>query len=147
MGDFRGVLVQRTEPFGTSFDNDAVPDYDLQRYDTDEAWSPEQPDRIVIRWSEPVILHVRAAWQGHEAVYVEVKVYCGAERPIGTDQEDRLVAVVQTPPNLASPFVELTTPPLLIEPGTECVVAYKTPDAQTLIPYGAASVLFGAYVP
>ena len=146
LGDFQGVLVQRTEPFTTSFTNDAIPDFDLQRYDTHGAWSPEQPDRIVIQWDEPVILHARAAWSGHEAIYVELKLYCGAERPI-EDQEEHLVAVVQTPPNLASPFVELTTPPLLIEPGTECMIAFKTPEERTLIGYGQAATLFGAYVP
>lgn len=150
LGHFRGVLVQRTTSFATSFSNDAVPDFDLQRYDTDGAWSPEVPDRIVIPagWDgAPVVFTVRAAWSGHDDDYVELKLYCGAERPIEDAQEERLVAVVQMPPNLASPFVELTTPPLLLDPGTECMIAFKTPAERTLIPYGRATTLFGAYVP
>ena len=147
LGDFRGVLVQRTTSFATGNTNDSIPDFDLQRYDTDGAWSPEQPDRLVIPWSEPVIFHVRAAWAGHTDRWVELKLYCGAERPIGNEQEGNLVAVVQVATNPDSPFVELTTPPLLVEPGTECMIAFKTPNDRTLIPYGQASVLFGAYVP
>lgn len=150
VGDFRGVLVQRTTSYGTTFSNDAIPDFDLQRYDTDGAWTPEAPDRITIpeAWAgEPVIFHVRSAWSGHTDDYIELKLYCGAERPIGTDQEDHLVAVVQQATNPASPFVELTTPPLLLDAGTECMVAFKTPHERTLIAYGDATTLFGAYLP
>lgn len=147
--DFHGVLIQRTTPFTTTFSNDAIPDFEYQRYDTDGAWDPAQPDRITIpeSWTGPVIFTVRAAWSGHDDVYVELKLYCGAERPIGNAQEDHLIAVVQQPPNLASPFVDLTTAPRNVEPGTECYIAFKTPEDRTLIGYGHAATLFGAYVP
>lgn len=148
MGELRGVLVQRTTHYTTGYSNDAIPDFDRQLYDTDGAWSPERPDRLVIPdgW-DTVIFTVRAAWSGHDDLWVELKLYCGAERPIGDDQEEHLVAVVQTPPNAASPFVELTTPPLPVQPGDECMVAFKTPSERTLIAYNEATTLFGAYVP
>lgn len=150
IGDFQGVLVQRTTRFATGNTNDAIPDFDLQRYDTDGAWSPQQPDRLVIpeEWEgRPVIFTVRAAWAGHTDRWVELKLYCGAERPIGNDQDDYIVAVVQVATNPDSPFIEMNTPPLVVEPGTACMIAFKTPEEQTLIPYGPATTLFGAYVP
>lgn len=150
MGDLHGVLVQRTTPFTTTYANDSIPDFDAQLYDTDGAWSPERPDRLVIpeAWDGlPVIFTVRAAWSGHTDLWVELKLYCGAERPIGDHQDDRIVAVVQTPPNPASPFVELTTPPVMVTAGDECMIAFKTPAERTLIPYGSAATTFGAYVP
>jgi hypothetical protein len=148
VGDLQGVLVQRTTHYETGNSNDSIPDFDRQLYDTDGAWSPEQPDRIVIPegW-ETVIVTVRGAWAGHVDRWVELKLYRNAERPIGNDQEDRLVAVVQIPTNPDSPFLELTTPPLPVEAGDEFLIAFKTPKDRTLIAYGEASVLFGAYVP
>jgi hypothetical protein len=144
----RGVLVQRTSDFTTTFSNDAIPDFEVQVYDTDGAWNPAEPDRITIPGGWDVaIFHVRSAWAGHTDEYVELKLYCGAARPIGNGQEDRLVAVVQVATNPASPFVELTTPPLPVEPGTECMIAFKTPNPRTLIGYENAATLFGAYVP
>ena len=150
MGDFQGVLVQRSTPFTTQYANDSIPDFDVQRYDTDGAWSAERPDRIVIpgAWDgQPVIFTVRAAWAGHTDAWVELKLYCDAERPIGDGQEDQIVAVVQVATNPDSPFIEMTTPPLPAEAGSECMIAMKTPRERTLIPYGSAATLFGAYVP
>jgi hypothetical protein len=149
LGDLQGVLVQRTTHFGRGNSNDSIPDFDRQIYDTDGAWSPEEPDRIVIPegW-EAVIVTVRAAWAGHTDRWVELKLYRNAKRPIGNDQDmAHIVAVVQVATNPDSPFVELTTPPLPVEAGDEFLIAFKTPNERTLIAYGEASVLFGAYVP
>lgn len=146
---FAGVLVQRTTHFATRNTNDSIPDFDRQVYDTDGAWSPKQPDRLVIpaAWDgRMVIITVRAAWAGHSDRWVELKLYRNAARPIGNDQEERLLAVVQLATNPDSPFVELTTPPLLMHAGDELFIALKTPAERLAISYQGVTTLFGAYV-
>lgn len=150
LGGFRGVLVQRTTPFETGFTNDAIPDFNRQRYDTDGLWNPDQPDRITIpeSWDGRVaIIYARGAWTGQTTGYVELKLYRNAERPLGDDQEHALVAVTQHEPNNASPFQELTSPPLVVNAGDVFTITFKTPRDAVLIPYGNATTLFGAYVP
>ena len=149
LGDFSGVLVQRTTHFRTGNSNDSIPDFDRQLYDTDGAWSPEQPDRIVIpqAWDgQAIIVTVRAAWAGHSDRWVELKLYRNAVRPIGNEQDDKLVGVVQSATNPDSPFVELTTPPIPVHAGDELLVAFRTPNERTLIAYQEATTLFGAYL-
>lgn len=146
---FRGVLVQRTTDFQTSFSNDSIPAFDVQRYDTDGAWSPMAPDRLTIpsSWDgQAAIFQARGAWSGHTGDYVELKLYCGAVRPI-QNQEEHLIAVVQDATNIASPFVELTTAPIVVHAGEQCFIAFKTPAERTLIAYGNVTTLFGAYLP
>lgn len=148
-GGFRGVLVQRTTPFATGFTNDAIPDFDRQRYDTDGLWDPAQPDRLTIpeAWDGHVaIIYARGAWTGQTTGYVELKLYRNAERPIGDDQEHALMAVTQHEPNNASPFQELTSPPIVVHAGDVFTITFKTPRDATLIPYGNAATLFGAYL-
>jgi hypothetical protein len=147
LGEFHGVLVQRMTHFATSNSNDSIPDFDRQVYDTDGAWDPSAPDRITIPWGGMTVLNVHAAWAGHEGRWVELKLYCGAERPIGNDQEHRLVGVVQSATNPDSPFLELTTPPLPLEAGTECFIALKSPTDELAISYQAITTTFGAFVP
>lgn len=151
---FHGVLLYRDSDFATAFSNDSIPNWTGTKYDTDGAFDPGEPDG----WTTPAAWDGRVgkigawlAWLGFTSgsnLYVEAKIYADAVRPIGDDQEHKLVwgGVMQHHTNPASPFVFLETPPIPLEGGKRYTLTLKTGEARTAHAYEEATLYFGGWL-